>query len=208
MTAPEILSIENPKAIPTAKRVIRDHGIIVFPTDTIYGIAADVFSPIGINKIYQVKQRPKDKALPVLIGDLSHLESLILPISEKANRITKAYWPGPLTLVLLKGPNVPPELSPYPTIGIRMPDLRFTLQLLQETGPLATTSANLSGSANPITVQDVIEQLDGQIDLILDGGPTPGSTASTVIDVTGPEIKILRQGSTKIEDLENLWELG
>ncbi len=208
MTAPEILSIENPKAIPTAKRVIRDHGIIVFPTDTIYGIAADVFSPIGINKIYQVKQRPKDKALPVLIGDLSHLESLILPIGEKANRITKAYWPGPLTLVLLKGPNVPPELSPYPTIGIRMPDLRFTLQLLQETGPLATTSANLSGSANPITVQDVIEQLDGQIDLILDGGPTPGSTASTVIDVTGPEIKILRQGSTKIEDLENLWELG
>ena len=208
MTAPEILSIENPKAIPTAKRVIRDHGIIVFPTDTIYGIAADVFSPIGINKIYQVKQRPKDKALPVLIGDLCQLESLILPIGEKANRITKAYWPGPLTLVLLKGPNVPPELSPYPTIGIRMPDLRFTLQLLQETGPLATTSANLSGSANPITVQDVIEQLDGQIDLILDGGPTPGSTASTVIDVTGPEIKILRQGSTKIEDLENLWELG
>ncbi|MEA3325771.1 MAG: L-threonylcarbamoyladenylate synthase [Chloroflexota bacterium] len=206
MTAPKILSIENPKAIPLAKRVIQNHGIIVFPTDTIYGIAADTFSAIGINKIYQVKQRPKDKALPVLIGDLIQLESLILPISEKANRITKTFWPGQLTLVLPKGPKIPPELSPYPTIGIRMPDLRFTLQLLQETGPLATTSANLSGGANPVTVQDVIEQLDGEIDLILDGGPTPGSTASTVIDVTGPEIKILRQGPIRLEDLETLWK--
>jgi len=200
----EILSIENPKAIPTAKRVIREHGIIVFPTDTIYGIAADAFSTIGISKIYQVKQRPKDKALPVLIGDLKQLDSLILPISQKANRIATAFWPGPLTLIMPKGPKVPLELTPYPTIGIRMPDLTFTLQLLVETGPLATTSANLSGGSNPITVQDVIDQLGGQIDLILDGGPTPGSTASTVVDVTGPEIKILRQGPIKKEDLESL----
>ena len=201
---PEILSIENPKAIPTAKRVIREHGIVAFPTDTIYGIAADAFSTIGISKIYQVKQRPKDKALPVLIGDLKQLDSLILPISEKANRIATAFWPGPLTLIMLKGPKIPLDLTPYPTIGIRMPNLAFTLQLLRETGPLATTSANLSGGLNPTTVQDVIEQIDGQIDLILDGGPTPGSTASTVLDVTGPEIKILRQGPIRLEDIETL----
>jgi len=201
---PEILSTENPKAIPTAKRVIREHGIVVFPTDTIYGIAADAFSTIGISKIYQVKQRPKDKALPVLIGDLKQLDSLILPISEKANRIATAFWPGPLTLIMLKGPKIPLDLTPYPTIGIRMPNLAFTLQLLRETGPLATTSANLSGGLNPTTVQDVIEQIDGQIDLILDGGPTPGSTASTVLDVTGPEIKILRQGPIRLEDIETL----
>ena len=107
VTVPEILSINNPKAIPTAIRVLREHGIIVFPTDTIYGIAADVFSTIGINKIYKVKQRPKDKALPVLIGDLAQLDSLVQPISQKTHRIIKSFWPGPLTVIMLKSLKIP-----------------------------------------------------------------------------------------------------
>jgi len=180
--------------------------VIVFPTDTIYGIASDAFSPIGITRIFQIKQRPLDKALPVLIGDYSQLQTLTDLVNERVQRIMKAFWPGPLTIILPKGSLLPSELSPYPTIGVRMPDLRFARQLLLETGPLATTSANLSGGLNPVAVQDVIDQLGGRIDLILDGGPTPGQAASTVIDATGDELKYLRQGPITKEALEAKWK--
>ena len=190
----KILSIDDPQAIPWAKQILRDQGTIVFPTDTIYGIAADAFDPAGITKLYEIKERPQDKALPVLIGDIAQLEALALYLSDQVQRIAGAFWPGALTLILPKGPDVPPELSPYPTIGVRMPDLEFTLRLLRETGPLATTSANLSGGDNPTSVEDVVSQLQDRPDLILDGGPTPGARASTVLDLSGPEVKVLRQG--------------
>jgi len=198
-----VLSINDPRAIPTAKQALRDLGTIVFPTDTIYGIAADAFNPEGINKLYEIKQRPEEKALPVLIGDLSQLEGLVLYVSDVVQQIAAAFWPGALTLILPKGSEVPPELSPYPTIGVRMPNLDFTLRLLRETGPLATTSANLSGGANPTTVGDVQKQLGDRPDLILDGGPTPGPTASTVLDLSGPEVKILRQGPITLEAIQS-----
>ena len=193
------LSIDDPQAIPTALAVLRGHGTIVFPTDTIYGIAAGAFDREGINKLYEVKQRPEDKALPVLIGALDQLDDLVLYLSDTVKTIAEAFWPGALTLILPKGPDVPPELSPYPTIGIRMPDLAFTLNLLCETGPLATTSANLSGGTNPTTVEDVRSQLQDRPDLILDGGPTPGPIASTVLDVSGPGFKLLREGPVTLE---------
>lgn len=204
MPSTVILATDDPKAIPTAKNIIQNHGIIAFPTDTIYGVAADAFSPEGIQKIYQAKERPEEKALPVLIGDLSQLDKLVLYISDHVRRIAVAFWPGALTLILPKGPNIPPDLSPYPTIGIRMPDHAFTLKLLQETGPLATTSANISGGPNPTSAQIVEEQLGGRVDLILDGGPTPGPTASTVIDTTTPELKVLREGPISLFDLQSL----
>jgi len=201
----EILTIDHPQAITRAKEIIRKHGIIAFPTDTIYGMAADAFSVKGIQKIYKAKERPIEKALPVLIGELSQLDCLVLFISDPVRKITEVFWPGPLTLILAKGPEVPPDLSPYPTIGVRMPDLSFTLSLLCETGPLATTSANLSGGPNPTTAQDVIDQLDGRVDLILDGGSTPGPIPSTVVDASGPEIKILRKGAISLETIKSLF---
>lgn len=204
MTQTKILSIEDPTAIPIAKRIIQNHGTIAFPTDTIYGVAADAFSITGIQKIYQAKERSSEKALPVLIGDFSQLKALTPVVSERVRRITAAFWPGALTVIVPKIPDLPPDLSPYPTVGVRMPDLAFTLQLLRKTGPLATTSANLSGGPNPTTAQDVHDQLGGRIDLILDGGPTPGPQASTVIDATQPEIKILREGPISHADIQSL----
>lgn len=200
----EILPIHHPLAIPRAKEIIRNHGTIAFPTDTIYGIAVDVFSVEGIQKIYKIKERPSEKALPVLIGEFSQLDSLVLFVSDSVRKIIEAFWPGPLTLILPKGPEVSTDLSPYPTIGVRMPNLPFTLTLLCETGPLATTSANLSGGSNPMTAQDVIAQLDGRVDLILDGGPTPGPVPSTIVDVSGSEMKILRQGAISLEAIRSL----
>ena len=198
-----ILSVDDPEAIPTAMQILQGAGTIVFPTDTIYGIAADAFNPDGINKLYEIKERPEDKALPVLIGETSQLDNLVLYLSDQVQSIAEAFWPGALTLILPKGPEVPPELSPYPTIGVRMPDLGFTLRLLRETGPLATTSANRSGGSNPTTVKEVREQLGEQPDLILDGGATPGLIASTVLDLSGPELKILRKGPISLDDIQS-----
>lgn len=199
----KILSTDDPGGIPAAKEVLRQHGTIVFPTDTVYGVAADAFDPISVAKLYVIKERPQDKALPVLIGDISQLASLVLYVSEQVQHIAESFWPGALTLILPKGPDLPLELSPYPTIGVRMPDLDFTLSLLKQTGPLATTSANLSGGPNPTTVKEVRDQLKDRPDLILDGGATPGPTASTVLDVSGKGVKVLRHGPISLEAIES-----
>jgi L-threonylcarbamoyladenylate synthase len=206
MIETRILSIDNPQAIPAAKGIIQDGGLIAFPTDTIYGLAADPFNPQAIQRIFTAKARPEEKALPVLIGDFDQLGELVLRIDERMRRIASAFWPGALTLILPKAPKVPPELTPYPTIGVRMPNLTFTLQLLKETGPLATTSANISGGPNPVDAASVMAQLGGRIHLLLDGGPTPGPTASTVADLSGPEIQILRAGPISLSDLQSLFE--
>lgn len=201
----KILSTDHPQAISTAKQIIQENGLVVFPTDTIYGVAANAFSSQAIQKIFEAKQRPQEKALPVLIGDLGQLDALVLFVSQHVKQIAGAFWPGALTLILPKGPNLPSNLSPYPTIGIRMPDLPFTLRLLQQTGPLATTSANLSGGPNPTTAQDVIAQLGGRVDLVIDGGATPGEKASTVIDATTPELKVLREGPITKADIKAIF---
>ncbi len=200
----QTLPIDDPSAISTAKIIIRENGLIAFPTDTVYGLAADAFSPTAIQKIYLAKERPDEKALPVLIGDPDQLDDLVLFVSDHVRRIAEIFWPGALTLVLPKGPHLPAEMSSYPTVGIRIPDHAFTRALLRETGPLATTSANISGGPNPTTPDDVIQQLGGLVDLVLDGGATPGPTASTVVDTTGPALKILRQGPISLADLDAL----
>ena len=197
-----LMPISDPDAIPTAVRIIREGGLIAFPTDTVYGVAADPFNPKALQKIYAAKQRPDEKALPALIGGLEQLGQLVATVDRSVYKIALTFWPGALTLILPKRADVPVELSPYPTIGIRMPNLAFTLSLLKQTGPLATTSANRSGAQNPTTADDVLAQLGGEIDLILDGGPTAGSMASTVVDLTEVEIKILREGPISLSDIQ------
>ena len=204
MTETAILSIHDPGAIQKAKEIIKLGGTIAFPTDTVYGLAVDVFNNNAIREIYAIKERSMLKALPVLIASMSQLETLVSRMDEKAETLAEAYWPGPLTLILPKAPRLPELLSPYPTIGVRMPDYPFTLDLLQETGPLATTSANISGESNPVTAQDVLEQLGGRIDLLLDGGETPGATPSTVVETMGPKIRILREGPISKAEIDAL----
>jgi L-threonylcarbamoyladenylate synthase len=205
MIETRLLTTDDPQAIPTAVHILQLGGLIAFPTDTIYGVACDAFNPGAIERIFLAKQRPDEKALPVLIGDFNQLNDLVFSVDDCVQRITDAFWPGPLTLILPKGDKVPAELSPYNTIGVRMPNLSFTLDLLRQTGPLATTSANISGGANPVNAASVMAQLGGSLDLILDGGPTPGPTASTVVDLSGPEMTILRPGPITLADLQSLF---
>jgi L-threonylcarbamoyladenylate synthase len=204
MPVTQVLSIDDPSAISTAKKLIKAGNLIAIPTDTIYGVAGDPFSPAAIRKIYEVKERPQEKALPVLIGDLHQLADLVQSVSFQVRRIAESFWPGALTLVLPKSQRIPPELSPHPTIGIRMPDLDFTLKLLAEIGPLAVTSANISNGPNSTTADEVAAQLGGRIDLILNGGATPGPTASTVLDASGPELYILREGPISLSEINAL----
>ena len=176
----KILDIHDDLTFETATETINNGGLIAFPTDTVYGLACDPWNQIAIDRIYSAKVRSKDKPLPILIGNLNQLETVV-EISE-VNKTTKLvmqhFWPGALTVILPKVKRLPKNLSPLPTVGIRMPNHPRLLDLLTLTGPLAVTSANLSGEANPTTAQAVLEQLGSQIELILDGGETSSNIPS------------------------------
>ena len=189
-----ILPIENPSTISKAKSVLGHGGVIVIPTDTVYGISVAYNDPIAIDKIYAIKQRSKEKALPILIGSTHQLALITASIPKAAQRLIEAFWPGALTIILPKRQDLPLNLSEYPTIGVRMPDYTFTRDLLCVCGPLATTSANLSGGPNPTSVEEATAQLQQGVDLFLDGGQTAGDIPSTVVDCSGEEILILREG--------------
>ncbi len=204
MTHTRILTTQDPEAISSAFEIIKSGGSIAFPTDTVYGLAVDPFNPQAINRIYAIKERSMEKAIPILIGDFEQLGNLVSEMNETAKILAKNFWPGPLTLILPKASILPEALSLYPTIGIRMPNLDFAINLMRRTGPLATTSANISGDANPRTGLDVLSQLGGRIDLLLDGGETPGALPSTVVDISAKPIRLLREGPITRSDLSAL----
>jgi L-threonylcarbamoyladenylate synthase len=197
----QILKTSDEKAISLAVEYIQSGKIVAFPTDTVYGIGVSVKSIEGITQLYIVKRREKHKAIPLLIGKIEDLETIAGEISFDTQKLADAFWPGALTLVVPRNPALPENLSPYPTVGVRMPDHLFILSLLKKTGALAATSANLSGHTSPATATEVLEQLNGRIPLILDGGRTPGGTASTVVDCTKEKPEILREGPITSEEI-------
>ena len=190
----KVITAVDPTAKYTIFKVLKHDGVAVIPTDTIYGISANYDNPIAIEKIYTTKKRLKQKALPILIGDLAHINLVAKNIPENANKLIEAFWPGGLTIILSRQETLPFNLSEYDSIGIRMPNHPFTLDLLRFCGPLATTSANISGGENPTSILDVLLQLRYGVDLYVNGGKTAGDIASTVVDCTTSEVKILREG--------------
>ncbi len=190
----QVFSTQDPQAIPRALAVLQNNGLVAFPTDTVYGVGCLAYSPVAIERIYIAKGRDIQKAIPILFGDLSQWAELVEVVQPYARCFAEQFWPGPLTLVVKKRMGLPAGLSPSQTIGVRIPDHPFALSLLRRTGPLATTSANLSGNPEAKTALEVYQQLAGRVELILDGGPTPGGAPSTVVDCTGVEPKILREG--------------
>ena len=199
-----ILTIQNPQAIPHALSVLLEGGLVAIPTDTVYGLAALLHNQAAIARLYQVKERSENKAIAVLIGDMDQLDRVASSLSHFARQLAQAFWPGALTLVVPRLPDLPENLSPLPTIGVRMPDHDFARALLRRAGPLATTSANLSGGPNPRNAQEVVAQLDGRIELVVDGGEAPGGVPSTVVDCTGPAISILRAGAISRQEIERI----
>ena len=204
----EILPASDPAVLRRAVERLRQGELVAFPTDTVYGVGALVGEAEAISQLYVVKGRGSEKAIPILLGDPAELDQVAIYISEMARRLARRFWPGPLTLVVPKLPSLPAELSAQPTVGVRMPDHPAALALMRQTGPLAVTSANLSGAANAVTAQQVLEQLSGRIPLILDGGRTPGGRPSTVVDCTGLEPRILRAGPVSLQDIREALSQG
>jgi L-threonylcarbamoyladenylate synthase len=189
----ETLLTSDANAIPRALEVLRAGGIVAFPTDTVYGLGALAFDVAGIERLYEAKGREHTKAIAVLIADPSEIASVASDSNPVAARLADHFWPGPLTLVVRRNPALPGTLSPNDTIGVRVPDHDATRALLAAAGPMAVTSANRSGGPNARTAAEVRAQLEGRVELVLDGGQTPGDTPSTVVDLTGAP-KVLRIG--------------
>ncbi len=184
-----------PDQIEVAAHLLLSGKLVAFPTDTVYGVGTLAFDGPTALKLYVAKGRPPEKAIPILIADASDLERVALAMPPIAYRLMERFWPGALTLVVPKLPSVPMEVSASETVAVRIPDLDLARALMRLTGPLAVTSANRSSGPNPRTAQAVLNQLNGRIDAILDGGTTPGGVPSTVLDCTQATPRILREGA-------------
>ena len=197
----KIIPAGDKEALPHAIDILRNGRLVAFPTDTVYGLGALAFDGKAVESIYLAKNRPVEKAIPVLIWDVSDLEKVSDDIPERTRTLVSRFWPGPLTVLLPKKLTLPESVSATATVAVRVPDHAVARALLRATGPMAVTSANISGQASPSTAQEVLAQLDGRIDLIIDGGTTPGGVPSTLVDCRSGEIKILRAGPITLADL-------
>ncbi len=198
----DIIPATHPSAILHAMDVLNCCGLVAFPTDTVYGLATLAFNEACIERLYVVKGRKHTRAIAVLLSQVKQMDQIAIDLSLEARKLAEKFWPGPLTLVLNRHPNLPAILSPEPTIGVRIPNHPVALRLMDRTGPLAVTSANRSGEPPATSAEAVIAQLKNRIHLVIDGGTSPGGVPSTVVDCTQPGVKVLRTGPITEEQLQ------
>src|SRR5262245_31138541 len=197
----EVIPANHSEAIQRALLTLHKGSLVAFPTDTVYGLGALAFDGKAVESIYLAKDRPIEKAIPVLIGDLQDLAKISDDITGATLKIASRFWPGPLTVIVPKKSTLPESVSATNTVGVRVPDHHVARALLRMAGPLAVTSANISGQPSPSTAQEVLYQLNGRIELIIHGGKTPGGVPSTLVDCTESDIKILREGPISLEQI-------
>ncbi len=197
----QVIDAGSPDMLESALQILRSGGLVAFPTDTVYGLGSLAFDDKAVRSIYAAKGRSPEKAIPVLLGDAADLEKVALTLPDSARRLAERFWPGALTLVVRKRPELPEAVSATDTVGVRVPDHPVARELLRAAGPMAVTSANMSGQASPWTASEVLQQLAGRIPLIIDGGRTPGGTPSTVLDCTQEQPAVLRAGPITLDDV-------
>ncbi len=192
-----VVRADDPEAIALATSVLRQGGLVVFPTDTVYGVGAAVDRPDAVARIYRVKGRPLDRPIPVLISSVDQIERLAARVDERVRRLAEAFWPGALTIVVPAQDWLPEEIvRETGAVGLRMPDHPVALAIIEAAGgALATTSANRSGEKEACTAEEALEALGDRVELIIDGGRTPGGVPSTVVAVTNSELQVLRVGA-------------
>jgi L-threonylcarbamoyladenylate synthase len=199
----EIALSTSSHVISQALSILRSGGLVAFPTDTVYGIGCLALDGKAVESIYTAKDRPPEKAIPILIGEIMDSIKVALDFPQSAKLLAFRFWPGPLTCILPKKTTLPEAVSATATVGIRIPDQGFARVLLRAAGPMAVTSANISGQPSPSTAKEVYAQLNGRIPLIIDGGKTPGGIPSTVVDCTTGEINILREGPISEDEIRH-----
>ena len=193
--------------IREAAGVIRDGGLVAFPTETVYGIGADGTNPAAIRRIYEAKGREAFKPILVLVSDRRDLDGLVRCIPGRVHAVMDACWPGPLTLVFTALDSVPRELlGGGATIGVRYSGAAVAGELCRAVGgPVTAPSANRSGEPEPLTAEDVAAGLGDRVDLILDGGRSPSDRPSTVVDVSGGTPRLIRAGCTPYDRVTDAW---
>lgn len=201
----EVCKIGDPDAVARAAAVLRAGGIVLYPTDTLYGLGTDAFSDDAIAKIYTIKGRDERKPIHCIVADLS-MAGKYGEFNQTSQRLAKEFFPGPLTLVVEKKEGMESGIArDIETIGIRIPDNKFCIALARAFGkPYTTTSANVSGEVSERSVEKILAQLGAsaeQIDLIIDAGTLPLSAPSTVVGVSGTDVVILREGAIPAEEI-------
>ena len=193
-------------SIAEAAYLLRHGGLVAFPTETVYGLGAHAKRKRAVARVFEVKGRPHFDPLIVHVPDVGHVLELVTELPPRAKKLAEAFWPGPVTLVLPKRPSVPDLVTAgADTVAVRVPDHPVAQALLREAGvPVAAPSANPFGRVSPTTAQHVAEQLGERIDLILDGGPCRVGIESTVVQIDGPTVRVLRPGGTTIEQIEQV----
>lgn len=188
--------------INQAITTLKDGGVVAFPTDTVYGVGVDPFQPEAVRKLYEVKGRPIDKPIPILVGSVSDVERIAQNLPASFFLLAEHFWPGGLTLIV-EAKTLPPEVTAGGnTVGVRMPDHPLALALLRRfSGAIATTSANKSDEPPATSAEEVQSELGELISIILDGGQTATRIASTVLDLSVSPPEIRRQGSISMDQL-------
>jgi L-threonylcarbamoyladenylate synthase len=194
------------QTILRAAEIIKKGGIVAFPTETVYGLGANAFNPIAVARVFEVKKRPYFDPLIIHVANHDDLEKLVIAIPSNAKKLMERFWPGPLTVVLLKRENVPGIVTAgLPTVAIRMPKHPMTLNLIELADcPIVGPSANPFGYLSPTTAEHVRDQLSDQIDFILDGGPCEVGVESTIVSFSEKRPKLLRPGGLPLEEIESI----
>jgi L-threonylcarbamoyladenylate synthase len=195
--------------IGQAARVLQKGGVIGYPTETVYGIGCDIHNAKAVNRIYDLKQRDHSKAMIIIAADILQIRELVEYIPEAAEILAENFWPGPLTMVFEAATHIQElPIRKTNTIAIRIPDCKICLSLLKTCGfPIVSTSANKSGQPDSTDADKVIDSFGSHLDLIIDGGPTPSSAPSTIVDVTQEPVRILRQGAISALEINTVLDL-
>lgn len=194
-----LIRAESLEALPEAVRVLSEGGIIAFPTETYYALGARFDDDAAVRRIYRVKGRPRDKAMPIIIGSAEGLAALGAEPNEMDLYLMKKYWPGPLTLLMGTETELSDLIVSGGKVAVRVPGESFALQLAREAGfPITATSANPTGSPPARDVGQVMRYFDETLDLLIDGGSAPGGMPSTIVDTEGYEITVLRPGAVEL----------
>lgn len=195
---------DSKEDIQSAAKILQNGGLCAIPTETVYGLAANALDSDAVKEIFSAKGRPQDNPLIVHISDMSQLDSLVEEIPASAQKLMEAFWPGPLTIIMKRSANVPPEVScGLSTVAIRFPAHPVAQKIIEACGfPLAAPSANRSGAPSPTTALHVIGDLNGRIDAIIDGGDCEVGLESTVVTVADGEVRLLRPGKITPEQIK------